>query len=175
MNTRMFLSMAVFLLFLASGSGVRPGVCAGHSDGAERPHPESSREACRTIAAILAVYPVLEVKTTEGPVRDPLDGSERAGCLVFASGPASGLAGEVPPEEPIRFLMGESGWEEDPRYAADGPGTTSFALRKGSGLCLFGGGAPSGIEGDTFLGAERFVFEAGCTGNPGNGDPGAGR
>ena len=53
------------------------------------------------------------------------------------------MAGEVPPEEPIRFLLGESGWEVDPLYEADGPGTTSFALRKNGILCLLAGGAPS--------------------------------
>ncbi|HBO68923.1 MAG TPA: hypothetical protein DD658_01760 [Deltaproteobacteria bacterium] len=56
------------------------------------------------------------------------------------------MTGEVPPDEPIRFLLGESGWEVDSRYSADGPGTTSFALRKNGILCLFTGGAHSWTE-----------------------------
>jgi hypothetical protein len=124
--------------------------------------PDTAEGSCRVIAAILVVYPALSVRLSEGPVRNPLDGSVRTGCRVHASGPASGMAGEVPPEEPIRFLLGESGWKEDARYSADGPGTTSFALRRHGILCRFSGGAHSRIEDGKILSSETYEFEAEC-------------
>jgi len=128
--------------------------------------PDLAKGSCRTIAAILVVYPALQVRLSEGAVPDPRAGIERYGCRVHAAGPVAGMAGEVPPGEPIRFLLGESGWEEDPDYTADGPGTASFALRKDGVLCLFSGGIPSWIEDGKNRTSGTFEFEAGCTAGP---------
>ena len=166
MKKRIVLSVAVPVLIILSGTGLGREEGTGRSDRENPPIPDTARGACRTIAAILSVYPVLDVNTSEGPVRDPRDGPDRPGCRVFVSGPASGLAGEVRTDEAVRFLLGESGWEEDIHYSADGPGTTAFALRKNGVLCLFGGGAHSWIEDGKILTAERFEFEAGCVAAP---------
>jgi len=158
--------LSILLLIRVSGAGLCQEKASGHTNVGREPILETARGSCRTIAGILSVYPVLEVRTSEGPVRGLPDGKERHGCRVHASGPTSGLADEVPPDQPIRFLLGEDGWEEDLRYAADGPGTTSFALRKNGILCLFNGGAHSWIENGKVETSETFEFEAGCVAEP---------
>lgn len=154
--------LSIVLLTRVSGGGLCQENASGPSYGAPEPVPEMAKGSCRTIAGILSIYPVLEVRASEEPIRGGLDGKVRYGCRVHASGPARGLAGEVPPDQPIRFLLGEDGWEEDLRHAADGPGTTSFALRKEGILCLFSGGAHSWIEDGKVESSETFEFEAGC-------------
>ena len=62
--------------------------------------------------------------------------------------------------------MGQLGWKEDLRYAADGPGITSFALRKERVLCLVGVGAPSGIYNGTTVRAGTYELDAGCAADP---------
>lgn len=162
--------LTILLLNRVSVAGLCEKKPSGHRNGGKEPVPELARGSCRTIAGILSIYPVLEVRTSEGPVRGLLDGKKRYGCRVHASGPTSGLTGEVPPDQPIRFLLGEDGWEEDPLYAADGPGTTSFALRRNGILCLFSGGAHSWIENGKIETSESFAFEAGCVAEPERGE-----
>jgi len=130
---------------------------------------------CRTIAAILSVYPVLDVKMSQGAVRNLRDGTERPGCRVHASGPTSGIAGEVRPEEAVRDLLGQSGWVEDPLYGADGPGTASFAFRTDDVLCTASGGAHSWIENGKIVTADRYEIEAGCVAEPDPSGTGPGR
>lgn len=154
MSRRIVPAVALLLIVGVPGAALGGETAAGPSSGTDRPAPEAARAACRTIAAILAVYPTMEVGTAEGPVRGMPAGAERPGCRVFATSPAWGLVGEVPPDQALRDLMGQLGWEEDPRHTADGPGTASFALRKKGALCLVSGGAPSAIEeGGIFLAA----------------------
>jgi len=145
------LAPAILLLIQVSGTGL----CQ-----------EKVRASCDAVAAILVVYPALEVRTSTGKIRDLRDGSDRPGCRVQAFGPTLGFPGEVRPDASIRRIMSQDGWEEDLCYAADGPGTTSFALRKRGILCLFHGGAPSGVEDGKIVSAERYQFEAGCSSEP---------
>lgn len=160
---------AILLLVQTSGTAPCQEKAAGAAVGKAPQVPDPAGDSCRTIAAILAVYPTLEVRVSSGAVRDPQGGPERSGCRVHASGPAAGLAGEVPPEEPIRFLLWESGWEEDARYAGTGPGAVSFALRKHGLLCRFAGDSPPGAEGRKVLPSRTYTFEAECAEEP---DPG---
>jgi len=106
------------------------------------------------------------VGISEGPVQGVRGGLERVGCRVRAAGPAWGLVGEVPPDRALRDLMGQLGWKEDLRYAADGKGTTSFALRKERVLCLVGGGAPSGIDDGKAVRAGIYELDAVCAAGP---------
>lgn len=156
-----------FLLVL-SGSGFSQNRAAGHAGGDTA--PDTAAGSCRTIAAILSVYPSLEVRTSEGSIRDDRDGTERPGCRIHASGPASGVDGEVPPEESIRFLLGESGWEEEFRHAADGPGTAFLALRRNGLFCTFRGGERASGETGKIVAAGRYESTAACFAVP-KGEP----
>jgi hypothetical protein len=165
---------AILLLIQVSGAGLCQEKAGGDS---RKKHsiPEKVRASCGAIAASLVGYPALEVRKSEGEIRDLRDGSERPGCRVQVFGPTSGIAGEVWPDDAIRRIMSEDGWEEDLRYAADGPGTTSFALRKNGILCLFSGGVHSWVEEGTIHSAETYEFEAGCASEPQGEDTAPGR
>jgi len=166
MKKRRPMVLAAPFLLVLSGAGFSQERAAGHPGGERASASETAAGSCRTIAAILSVYPTLEVRTSEGAIRDGRDGSERPGCRVHASGPASGVAGEVPPEESIRFLLGEFGWKEDFRHAADGPGTSSLALRRNGLFCTFRGGARSPVENGKILAADRYEGMAVCFSEP---------
>lgn len=151
MKKRFFVALAVPLWIAAPSNAEGPAVTGAAS------------EACRTIAAIVRIYPALEVRKIADPVPGAQNGSGSfAGCRVLASGPASTVAGEVLPEDAVRELLQQGGWKEDPDYSADGPGTSSFGLRRGGTLCLVTAGAPSGVEDGKIFTDDTYRFEARC-------------
>jgi len=161
---RLLLLLIPFMFFLPS-AGLCEGKDAGPPNGMKQPIPNMAKGTCETIAAILAVYPTLEVRKSEGPVRDLQGTAERLGCRIIAFGPTSGIAGEIDPAEAVRGQLQGDGWMEDIRYSADGPGTTSFVFRKDRILCGVSGGAHSWIEdGKTFT-SEKYELEAWCASN----------
>jgi hypothetical protein len=142
------------------------GLCGEKSSGplsAEAPAlSDKAGGPCRTLAAILRVYPAMDVRTSGGSVLDAGNETESPGCRVHASGSTSAITGEVAPGVAVRQLLEQGGWEEDASYSADGPGTTSFALRKGAILCLVSAGAPSGFEDGEFFTDEIYELDARC-------------
>lgn len=167
MRLHHFPLLAITFMVFLPGTGMCGGKDAGHPNGMDRSIPEKVKGTCATIAAILSVYPTLEVGKSEGPDRDYQGIPERRGCRMIAFGPASGLAGEIDPAEAVRGWLRGDGWTEDMRYAADGPGTTSFAFRKYGILCRVSGGVHSWIEGGKTFTSERYNLEAGCVPDPG--------
>ncbi|MBP2668498.1 MAG: hypothetical protein H6Q80_700 [Deltaproteobacteria bacterium] len=162
MGKRHLLSLAVTFLFCFPGFGLCEGADADRPNGADPPARVDARGTCATIAAILTVYPPLEVRRSDGPVRDSRTFAEHPGCRVLVSGPTALIAGEVDPADAVRVFFAGTGWEEDIRLAADGPGTTSFVFRKNGIFCQLRGGANSWIEdGKTFT-SETYELEAGC-------------
>jgi hypothetical protein len=137
-----------------------------------QPIPDKVKGSCETIAAILAGYPTLEIRKSEVPVRDLQGISERPGCRINAFGPTSGIAGKIDPIEAVRGLFQGVGGTEDIRYAADGPGTTSFAFRKNRILCMVSGGAHSWIEDGEIFTSEWYELEARCVSDPDGTAPG---
>jgi hypothetical protein len=161
---RLPLLLIPFMFFLP-GAGLGEGKDAGHPNGMKQPIPNLARGTCEKIAAILAKYPTLEVRKSEGPVRDLQGIAERPGCRILAFGPTSGIAGEIDPAEAVRGRFQGDGWMEDIRYSADGPGTTSFVFRQDGISCGASGGAHSWIEDGKFFTSERYQLEAWCSSN----------
>lgn len=154
--------LVMSFMFLLPRAGLCEGKDAGNLNGMRQPKPDMVSGTCRTIAAILSVYPALEVRKSEGPVRVVSGIAERPGCRVVSFGPVSGIAGETDPAEAVKGWLQGGGWVEDIRYAADGPGTTSFTFRKNGISCGVTGGAHSWIEDGKNLTSERYELEAGC-------------
>ena len=144
MRSSRLLCLAVFLPLLAPC----PGRC--------------EEEPCRTVGAMLSVYPALDVRRSQAPPTASPDGRQRPGCRVHASGPAAMLAGEVDPAEAVRRYFHGTGWEEDARPTADGPGTTSFAFRKAGMSCRTSAGARSRLEGVNTSGSDRYGITVEC-------------
>ena len=160
------LLLVIAFIFFLPGAGLCGGKDVGNPNGMSQPISDKVSGACQKIAAIFAEYPALEVRESEGPVRGPQDISELSGCRIIAFGPASGVAGEIDPAEAVRGRFQGDGWTEDPRYSADGPGTTSFVFRKGRIMCGVSGGAHSWIEDGKTIISERYELEAWCASNP---------
>jgi hypothetical protein len=167
---RLLLLVMPFMLFL-SGTGLGEGKDAGRPKGMSQTVTDKVSGTCRTIAAILAVYPALEVRKSKEPVRELQGIPERPGCRIIASGPASGIVGEIDPAESVRGHFRGKGWKEEISYSADGPGTTSFAFRNDGILCRVSGGAHSWIEDGKPFTAERYELEAECVSEPGGTAP----
>ncbi len=168
---RLLLLIIPFMFFLPS-AGICGSMDAGNPNGMGQPIPDNVLGTCRTIAAILSVYPTLEVRKSEEPIRDLPANPERPGCRIIAFGPAWGIAGEIDPAEALRSHLQGTGWMEDIRYAADGPGTTSFAFRKDRMLCRVSGGAHSWIEDGKPFTSDRYQLEAACVSDPDGMAPG---
>jgi hypothetical protein len=162
MKKRFVLALAVPFLIGVPWAGLGGEKTSGPYSGEGPAALEKTEGSCRTIAAILHVYPALEVRKSGKSVRDAGIESGSPGCRVHASGPTSAIAGEVAPDVAVRQLLEQGGWEEDPRYSADGAGTTSFALRNGGILCLVSAGAPSGFEDGKFFTDEIYELDARC-------------
>lgn len=166
MGKQRLLSLTASFLLCLPGVGLCEGNDPGHRNGANRPVPVDARGTCATVAAILAVYPPLDVRRSDGPVRDFRTGAESPGCSVVVSGPAARIAADVDPAEAVRIFFLGTGWQEDDLYAADGPGTASFAFRKGGVICQLHGGAHSWIEDGVAYTSETYELEAGCAPRP---------
>ena len=156
------LLLVIALMFFLPGAGLCGEKDAGNPNGRGRPIPDKVLGTCRTIAAILSVYPTFEVGKSEETIRDLQGIPERPGCRIIAFGPTWGIAGEIDPAEAVKGHFQGTGWMEEILYAADGPGTTSFAFRKDGMLCRVSGGAHSWIEGGKHFTSERYELEAGC-------------
>lgn len=166
MKLRRLLLPVISLMFFLPGAGICGRNDAGNPNGMSQTIPDKVLGTCQTIAAILSVYPTLEVRKSEEPIRDLQANPERPGCRIIAFGPTWGIAGEIDPAEAVRGHLEGTGWMEEIRYAADGPGTTSFAFRKNRMLCRVSGGAHTWIEDGKPFTSERYELEAGCVSDP---------
>jgi hypothetical protein len=108
----------------------------------------------------------MEVRISEGPVRSPRDDIARSGCRVEAHSPHALISGEVDPAEALRSHFAGSGWEEDARLPADGPGITSIAFRKAGILCRGTGGVRPGVEGGRTSPPDRYEIAVECASWP---------
>lgn len=141
--------LSVLLLLLLPATGLCEGIAG-----------------CATIAGILSVYPPMTVRKSEGPVGSFRNGGELPGCRVQASCPTALISGEVDPADALRIYFAGTGWSEDDRLAADGPGVTAFVFRKGGISCRVEGGAHSWIEGGKTWTAERYDISVECARRP---------
>jgi hypothetical protein len=144
-KSRLLLLSVLPLLFLPDA-----GLCGG-------------TDACRIVAAILSVYPPMDVGVSGSPAGIP---GEPAGCLVLASAPTALIYGEVAPAEAVRGYFVGTGWEEEPRLSADGPGTVAFAFRGNDTLCRAEGGAPAWIEDGEWFMSDRYELAVECAPRP---------
>lgn len=172
MSLRTLLLLVVSLTLLLPDAWGGEGKGSPHPNGMNPPVPDEVMGRCNTIAAIVAVYPAFEVQTKKGRIRDLQGIRELSGCRVTATGPASGIAGEIDPAEAIRIQFQGDRWVEDIRYAADGPGTTSFVFRRNGVWCRTNGGAHSWIEDGKIFASERYELEMECVSDPDGTAPG---
>ncbi|NNG15560.1 MAG: hypothetical protein HKM89_03690 [Gemmatimonadales bacterium] len=125
------------------------------------------RAACETIGALVGEVTGWDTERFDGTVLDEPSRRWRPACRVVASGPTASIDEARNPGDRIRSRLAASGWLEDFRYAADGPGTSAYAFRSSGSLCVFRVSAPSYLSEDgEIVVAERYDVKAGCFGIP---------
>jgi hypothetical protein len=121
------------------------------------------RVVCDAIGATVREVTGWDAELFDGTVFDEPSRRWRPACRVVASGPTASVDEARDPGNYIRNRLAASGWEEDLRYAADGPGTSAYAFRSGRSVCVFSVGAPSYLSDDgKIVVAERYEVSAGC-------------
>jgi hypothetical protein len=81
------------------------------------------------------------------------------GCRIKGTISTDSLNVEVDPLEILRDSLVANGWTEAIEFAADGPGTSSYRVVRGTHYCQFYGGAPAWIDdgGDIRQSNEYFI------------------
>jgi hypothetical protein len=70
-------------------------------------------------------------------VHDYLTNTDHPGCETLMEGSLDVLGEFAAPTDYFRERLLQEGWEDELRYAADGPTSTAFALWKDPTRCLF--------------------------------------
>jgi len=96
--------------------------------------PPSPR-VCSDMADSMAQTLGVEATPAEAPFTDYITGMEGSGCQIVATGMGGDLD-YMAVADTLAAMFRDQGWQEDKRYAADGPTGTGTAFRKENGLCL---------------------------------------
>lgn len=118
---------------------------------------------CKEIARQVRQLSGLEVKVSNGVVRDHKAGTTHEGCRVVGTAQGLEYRDNAWPHERLRKRLTSDKWREDLNRAADGAGSTAFGLRKGALLCLFSvvWNTHDPAESET-LTATSYKLEVGC-------------
>lgn len=120
-------------------------------------------ELCETLAEFLAGLPGADLRKEDGQVSDALSETEQLACHVQAFGHFSALGGDDPADL-VRNKFQSMGWKEELQFAGDGPDGTSFAFRKGQGLCRFQGTWDGGDDSEPGRDpSDEYRISATCT------------
>jgi len=119
---------------------------------------------CNTLAAVVGEG-VLSIAAVDTVVRDHRFGRMAPGCLLRLTGRMSAFHDASPPDEILRQVLPDQGWQEDLRYAADGPDGTAFALRRDGVLCMISAAWDGGDDSDpVHVPEERYELTIACYG-----------
>ncbi len=110
--------------------------------------PAAARDACEEIYHAVLALPGTTVDRSEGVCSDENIGRDLTGCMIDVSGSWGELGGRANPGDTIYQLLAGRGWNQEPRYSADGPDGTFFALSKGEIWCFVRGQWEGGDEAD---------------------------
>jgi hypothetical protein len=112
---------------------------------------------------MLGAIPADSLTVSEHVVTDYLASQSGSGCRVRLDGAASRYGQAARPNDVVREELPTHGWNEDFRYAADGPDGTGFALKREGVTCLFQGMWDGGDDADpTYVPADRYALEVNC-------------
>lgn len=115
------------------------------------------------MARIVADVPGLIVSATDSLVHDDRAGRTEAGCQVRMTGQVSAFRGTTSPDELLWQVLTDRGWTEDLGYTADGPDGSSYALVKGSSVCLVRASWDGGDQTDSsYVPEDGYELVFGC-------------
>lgn len=128
--------------------------------GAEQ--TDLARTACMEIAHLARQFPGLTVTESQGTVHDSRDGSDHYGCRVVGASAAVEYRDAEMPHDFLRMRLISDGWREDISRAADGAGSTAFAVIRGAAVCLFSAAWNFGDPSERGSVTNEYKYEAGC-------------
>jgi hypothetical protein len=91
---------------------------------------------CSDLAGAMALTLDVQVLEMEAPFEDYISGKTGTGCQAMAEGTGLDFESFVAVADTMRGILEAKGWQEDVRYAADGPTGTATGFRKANALCL---------------------------------------
>ncbi len=158
---------ALFILVAAAG-GAKP-----RSESASARSPErldscvavspAVRAAAEEIYRVVLSVPGTVVEELEAVFRDERIGRDLAARILFVSGVWSELAGRSSPGDTLLQYLSERGWRQQPRFSADGPDGTFFALSKNDIWCFVRGRWDGGDDADsTYVPGDGYQFIIYC-------------
>lgn len=116
--------------------------CGGRHRTTESPNLADT--ACNQLASAAREISGLTWTESMGTVHDGRTGSDHHGCRIHVEGDRANDPDDPWPHDILRVRMTSADWREDDARAADGAGSTSFAIRKGVAMCLFAAGWNAG-------------------------------
>ena len=125
--------------------------------------PGLVKSTCTEIASLARTLPGLTIKESTGAVHDDKTGVDHSGCRIVGAGESVEYRDDEWPHEILRTRMTNDEWREDISRAADGAGSTAFAVRKGTVLCLFSAAwITSALSEPETSASSSYEFEVGC-------------
>ncbi len=133
-------------------------LAGGGRVAAQQPTP-----ACAAAAAFLGIDGERARLARDTAVADPRSTQMRRGCWLGLATTRARLPTGPRPEERVRAGLLALGWQEDLRYAADGPDGTAFALRHGRDVCFVAASWDGGDDSDpTYVPSDRYTLTVRC-------------
>lgn len=156
------LSALVAIAFLNA-----PGLEADSIPASGNEHGNLVDAACNDIARVAEELPGLSISQIDGTVHDDKTDLDFIGCRIAGGGSGIAYRDDKWPHDFLRNRMLADDWREDISRAADGSGSTAFAIRKGAVLCVF---SAIWIISEPFdpdaAEATRYKLDVGCYARP---------
>jgi len=144
-------------------SFIVPFLLFGGQGASEDPQAAEVRAACDEIHMAVLSIPGTAVDRSEGAFYDDYIERDLNGCMIIVSGVWSELTGRSNPGDSIYKLLSDQGWVQEPRYSADGPDGTFFALSNGDVWCFVRGQWDGGDDADsTYIPSDVYQFVICC-------------
>ena len=157
------LSKLVLCACLAMSCGTVPALQFGDGHTGHDQQPGPPPTACAEIVSLAMNLTGVNVRRSDGTVRDDNSGVNLDGCRLVGRKEAVVYREDGWPHDIFRIRLISEGWREDLTRAADGAGSTAFALRRGVTLCLFAAAWDSASpSGQGLFVTGRYRLEAGC-------------
>jgi hypothetical protein len=112
-------------------------IAADNAPAIDTDNVNLAENACTKVAVWSGRFPQLTVETLAGPIRDDKTGRDYIGCRVVSVGDGIEYRDDKWPHDILRMNMLAHDWQEDISRAADGAGSTAFAVSKDAALCVF--------------------------------------
>jgi hypothetical protein len=119
---------------------------------------------CDQIHQAMLAVPGTAVDRRDGTFYDDHLERRLTGCRIVVDGMWGELRGRANPGDSVYVLLSKQGWRQEPRYSADSPDGTFFAMSKGDLWCFVRGQWDGGDDADSsYVPSDEYQFVISCT------------